>query len=99
MTGAWDCLGITLFRASCTATGCPDLVNSKGKPLIKNGRLKTVWTRLADHLSTVISDTSMMTISSAYSAHFSDMHINGKENAKLTGDRMKMLMLSLPLVV
>ena len=77
----------------------PDLVNSKGKPLINNGRLKTVWTRLADRLSTVVSDTSMMTITSAYSAHFSDMYINGKENAKLTGDRMKMLMLSLPFMV
>ena len=59
----------------------PDLVNRKGKPLIKNSLLKTVWTRLADRLSTVVSDTSMMTISSAYSAHFSDMYINGKENA------------------
>jgi hypothetical protein len=77
----------------------PDLVNRKGKPLIKNSHLKTVWTRLADRLSTVVSDTSMMTISSAYSAHFSDMYINGKENAKLTGDRMKMLMLSLPFMV
>jgi hypothetical protein len=27
------------------------------------------------------------------------MYINGKENAKLTGDRMKMLMLSLPFMV
>ena len=27
------------------------------------------------------------------------MYINGKENAKLTGDRMKILMLSLPLMV
>ena len=77
----------------------PDLVNSKGKPLINNGRLKLVWTRLADRLSTVVSDTSMITISSAYSAHFSDMYINGKENAKLTGDRMKILMLSLPFMV
>ena len=40
-----------------------------------------------------------MTISSAYSAHFSDMYINGKENAKLTGYRMKMLILSLPFMV
>ena len=77
----------------------PNLVNSKGKPLINNGRLKTVWTRLADRLSTVVSDTPMMTISPAYSAHFSDMYINCKENAKLTGDRMKMLMLSLPFMV
>ena len=27
------------------------------------------------------------------------MYINGKENAKLTGDRMKILMLSLPFMV
>ena len=59
----------------------PDLVNRKGKPLIKNSLLKTVWTRLADRLSTVVSDTSMMTISLAYSTHFSDMYINSKENA------------------
>ena len=77
----------------------PDLVNSKGKPLINNGRLKTVWTRLADRLSTDVADTSMFTISSAYTTHFLDMYINGKENARLTGDRMKMLMLSLPFMV
>ncbi len=77
----------------------PDLVNSKGKPLINKGSLKTVWTRLADRLSTVVADTSMFTISSAYTTHFLDMYINGKENAKLTGDRMKMLMLSLPFMV
>ena len=28
-----------------------------------------------------------------------DMYINGKDNAKLTGDRMKMLMLTLPFMV
>ena len=77
----------------------PDLVNSKGKPLINNGRLKTVWTRLADRLSTVVSDTSMLTLSSAYTTHFFDLYINCKENAKLTGDRMKMFMLSLPFKV
>ena len=27
------------------------------------------------------------------------MYINGKENAKLTGDRMKILMLTLPFMV
>ena len=31
--------------------------------------------------------------------HFHDMYINGKDNAKLTGDRMKMLMLTLPFMV
>ena len=77
----------------------PDLVNKKGNPLIKNARLKAVWTRLANRMATVVADTSMVTISPQYATHFYDMYINGKENAKLTGDRMKILMLSLPFMV
>ena len=41
----------------------------------------------------------MVTISPQYATHFYDMYINGKENAKLKGDRMKILMLSLPFMV
>lgn len=77
----------------------PDLVTSKGKPLLTKARLEAVWTRLANRLATVVADTSMMTISPQYATHFHDMYINGKENAKLTGDRMKTLMLSLPFMV
>lgn len=77
----------------------PDLLSSKGKPLITKARLETVWTRLADRLSTVVADTSMITITPEYAGHFYDLYINGKENAKLTGDRMKMLMLTLPFMV
>ena len=41
----------------------------------------------------------MITLSTKYAAHFHDVYINGKENAKMTGDRMKMLMLTLPFMV
>ena len=37
----------------------PDLVDKKGKPLIKNARLKAVWTLLANQMATVVADTSM----------------------------------------
>ena len=77
----------------------PDLVDNKGNPLIKKAGLKGVWTRLANRLATVVADTSMVTISPQFATHFYDMYINGKENAKLTGDRMKILMLSLPFMV
>jgi hypothetical protein len=76
-----------------------DLVNSKGKPLVTNARLEAVWKRLADRLATVVADTSMITLSTAYASHFHDIYIDGKENAKMTGDRMKMLMLTLPFLV
>jgi hypothetical protein len=41
----------------------------------------------------------MITLSTAYAAHFHDIYVDGKENAKMTGDRMKMLMLTLPVMV
>ena len=76
-----------------------DLVNSKGKPLLTNARLEAVWKRLADRFATVVADTSMITLSPEYAAHFHDIYIDGKECAKMTGDRMKMLMLTLPFMV
>ena len=35
----------------------------------------------------------------AYATHFHNIFTDGKENAKRTGDRMKMLMLTLPFMV
>ncbi len=62
-------------------------------------RLEAVWKRLSDRFTTVVADTSMITLSPAYATHFHDICIDGKENAKMTGDRMKMLMLTLPFMV
>ena len=63
-----------------------DLVNSKGKPLLTNARLEAVWKRLADRFATVVADTSMITLSPEYAAHFHDIYIDGKECAKMTGE-------------
>ncbi len=78
-----------------------DLVNTQGKPLpgLKIARLEAVWKRLADCLATLVADTSMITLSPEYAAHFHNISINGKECAKMTGDGMKMLMLTLPVMV
>ena len=38
-------------------------------------------------------------LSPEYAAHFHDIYIDGKEGAKMTGDSMKMLMLTLPFMV
>ena len=77
----------------------PDLLSSNGKPLVTTARLEVVWKRLADRLATAVADTSMITVSTAYTSHFYDIYIDGKENAKVTDDRMKMLMLTLPFMV
>ncbi len=78
------------------ATRRPDLVNSRGKPLVTTARLEAVWKILSDRFASVVADTSMITLTTACAAHFHDIYIDGKENAKMTGDRMKMLMLTLP---
>ena len=76
-----------------------DLINSNGRPLITAVRPEAVWKRLSDRFATVVADTSMITMSTEYAAHFHEIYIAGKEQAKMTGDRMKMLMLTLPFMV
>jgi hypothetical protein len=41
----------------------------------------------------------MITMSTEYAAHFDEIYIDGKEHAKMNGDQMKMLMLTLPFMV
>jgi hypothetical protein len=41
----------------------------------------------------------MLTLTPEYAAHFHDIYVKKKENATYTGDRMKMLMLTLPFMV
>ncbi len=76
-----------------------DLVNSKGKQLLTTAWLEAVWKRFVDHFATVMVDTSMITLSPEYAAHFHDIYVDGKECAKMTGGHMMMLMLTLPFLV
>ena len=46
-----------------------------------------------------LADMSMLKITLEYAAHFYDLHINGTENTKLTGDSIKMFMLTLPFMI
>ncbi len=41
----------------------------------------------------------MITMSTAYAAHFHNIYIDDKEHAKMTGDQMEMLMLILAFMV
>ncbi len=76
-----------------------DLVNSNGKPLVTAALLEAVWKWLHGSFATVVAHTSMITLSPEYAAHFQDIYIDGKRGAKMTGDSMTMLMLTLPFMV
>jgi hypothetical protein len=81
----------------------PDLIwhdrNGVAHPIMSNDSVGRVFRRLADRLQGVVADTSMMTISPEYAAHFLEVYVEKTENAKFTGDRVRFLMLTLPFLV
>ena len=81
----------------------PDLIwhdrNGVADPIMSNESVARVFRRLADRLQGVVADTSMMTISPEYAAHFLEVYVKKTENAKFTGDRVRFLMLTLPFLV
>ena len=81
----------------------PDLVNvdkdGNSHPLLSNEAVARVFKRLADRLQGVVSDTSTITITPEYTAHFLEVYVKKTDGAKFTGDRIRFLMLALPLAV
>ena len=67
--------------------------------VISNERLAAVWARLRDRLASVDSSTSKVQVTQDYAAHFYDMYINKHEGKHLTGDRVRILLLTLPFVL
>ena len=81
----------------------PDLVtvdkDGNSHPLLSNEAVARVFKRLADRLQGVVSDTSTITITPEYAAHFLEVYAEKTDGAKFTGDRIRFLMLALPLAV
>ena len=68
--------------------------------LISNERLAGVWVRLRDRLSAVNSSLCMMHVTEDYAAHFYNMYVNKHDEGKhLTGDRVQILLLLLPILL
>ena len=73
--------------------------NGDKHPLLSNEAVARVFKRLADWLQGVVSDTSTITITLEYAAYFLEVFVKKTDGAKFTSDRIRFLMLSLPLVV
>jgi hypothetical protein len=67
--------------------------------IISKIRLKNVYARLRNRLSSVESSTSTIEISTDYAAHFYDMYIKKHDGKHMTGNRMKILILNLPFLL
>ena len=73
--------------------------NGAPQYIISKQRLKTVFSRLRNRLSSLDSSTSTIEVSTEYASHFYDMYIRQHDGKHMTGDRMKILMLNLPLLM
>jgi hypothetical protein len=75
--------------------------DKNGAPIyiISKQRLKIVFSRLRNRLSSLDSSTSTIEVSTEYASHFYDMYIRQHDGKHMTGDRMKILMLNLPLLM
>ena len=76
-------------------------VDKNGAPIyiISKQRVKTVFARLRNRLSSLDSSTSTIEVSSDYASHFYDMYIKQHDGKHMTGDRMKILLLKLPFLL
>ena len=76
-------------------------LDKNGAPIyiISKQRLKTVFARLRNRLSSLDSSTSTIEVSSDYASHFYDMYIKQHDGKHMTSDRMKILLLNLPFLL
>jgi hypothetical protein len=83
---------------------CPDTISGYYKhkaPIytVSKKRLKNVFARLINRLSSLESSTSTIEVSTDYAAHFFDIYVKNHNGKHMTGDHMKILMLHLPFLL
>lgn len=72
---------------------------SPTNPLVKDAMMRNIWARLRDRLKALDSSTSMVEVSTAYATHFMDMYIDKHTGKHMTGERVRILLLSLPFLL
>ena len=82
----------------------PNLVLSKpgsttARHLVSNEMMAGVWARLRDRLSALDSSSSMVEVTLDYAAHFYDMYIEKHRGKHLSGERVRILLLTLPFLL
>ena len=82
----------------------PDLILSKPgaktvRYLVSNEMMARVWARLRDRLSALDSSSSMVEVTVDYAAHFYDMYIEKHRGKHLSGEWVRILLLTLPFLL
>ena len=91
-------LPATLY--SCTQVlRAPELYTTPDSPLVTDAMLRGVWTRLRDRLSSLDASSTMVEVTPAYATHFIDMYVDKHTGKHMTGERVRILLLSLPFLL
>ena len=69
------------------------------RPLVTDQMLRAVWARLRDRLGSLDSPSSMVEVTTAYATHFTDMYVDKHTGKHMTGDRVRILLLTLPFLL
>ena len=77
----------------------PALFKTPDSPLVTEAMLRAVWTRLRDRLSSLDASSTMVEVTPAYATHFIDMYVDKHTGKHMTGDRIRILLLSLPFLL
>ena len=76
-----------------------ELYTTPDSPVVSDAMLRRVWTRLRDRLSSLDSSSTMVEVTPAYASHFIDMYVDKHTGKHMTGDRVRILLLSLPFLL
>jgi hypothetical protein len=77
----------------------PALFKTPDSPLVTEAMLRAVWTRLRNRLSSLDASSTMVEVTPAYATHFIDMYVDKHTGKHMTGDRIRILLLSLPFLL
>jgi len=77
----------------------PALYHGPDRPVVSDAKMRGVWTRLRDRMSSLDSSSSMVEVTSAYATHFIDMYVDKHTGKHMTGDRIRILLLTLPFLL
>ena len=77
----------------------PALYRGPGRPVVSDAMLRGVWTRLRDRLSSLDSSSTMVEVISADATLFIDMYVDKHTGKHMTGDRFRILLLTLPFLL
>ena len=67
--------------------------------LASNEMMAGVWARLRDRLSALDSSSSMVEVTLDYAAHFYDVYIEEHKGKHLSGESVRILLMTLPFLL